>query len=540
MIISTDGKLSINEERNLYEALTRRNYFPNQKETIGELPPCLDTRQFTPEVCEALVADAGNFTKRKRGYDLVEYKATRYNNVPRSLALVHPLAYAFLAKHIHDNWDGIKSIQYGNQSIIKPEQRQDGRIMVMNYEAPILQKRRYIEKSFSKKFCVKSDIANCFNSIYTHAIAWATIGVKEAKATSTDQSRWYNQLDFHQRNCKRGETQGIPIGPATSSFMVELILQKVDQQLTDKGFSFERYVDDYLFYCESYEQAQQVILELGQELAVYKLTLNLNKTHVIKLPNTSEDDWVLELQGALPNRFGKPEGQNQKFSATEAITFINRAIVVNKVTPDGSVLKYAIQLITPHIDISVSPDVASFVINLSWHYPILIPFISQLVDNDNESFCAYVEQLNKIIIENAKQLRSDGMAWPLHILRNSQQMPSDDAINEILKSRDCVSITILYSMLTDKSRILEFINPILEGDDYQKDNYWLLLYQLYFHGELKRNPYQDGVFVTLKKFNVNFIPDTSLSEAERECKKIHSNFIREAFIALDLESKNNL
>jgi hypothetical protein len=207
--------MTINDKRKLYEALTRKNYFPNQKETIGELPPCLDTRQFTPEVCEALAALPDSKIRRKSGYDLVEYKATRYNNVPRVLSLVHPKAYALLAKHIHDNWADIKKIQESEHSQIIPEHRNDGRIMVMNYESPIIQKRRYNQASFSKKFIVKADIANCFNSIYTHAIPWAIVGITEAKQNDSDKL-WYNKLDIFQRKAKRGETQGVPIGPATS------------------------------------------------------------------------------------------------------------------------------------------------------------------------------------------------------------------------------------------------------------------------------------------------------------------------------------
>lgn len=520
--------LTLNDERNLYEALTRRNHFPNQKETIGELPPCLDTRQFTPEVCEALAALDDSPSRRRSGYDLVEYKATRYNNVPRALALVHPKAHAFLTKHIHDNWGEINSIQDSEHSIIKPEQRQDGRIMVMNYEEPIVQKRRYNEASFSKRFRVKADIANCFNSIYTHAIPWAAVGVEVAKRNRGNEL-WYNKLDMFQRKSKRGETQGIPIGPATSNFIAELILQEVDKKLIEYGFLFERYVDDYQCFCESYEQAQQFILILGQELAVFKLTLNLNKTNIIALPCPSEDDWILELIGALPNRFGKPEGQNHQFNAAEAITFINRAIVVNKVTPDGSVLKYAIQLITPHIDDLASHDFLSVVINLAWHYPILIPYIAQLIDKSEAMPDSYLEQLDRIIIENAKQLRSDGMAWPLHILRENQQVPSGEAINAVIASRDCVSITILHSMLEDKRSIVDFAQTIIDGDDYHKDNYWLLLYQLFLFGDLQENPYEDEVFTVLKDYSVNFIPGESTTEAELQCERIRMGFVAEAF-----------
>lgn len=527
-----------NDKRKLYEALTRKNYFPNQKETIGELPPCLDTRQFTPEVCEALAALPDSRIRRKSGYDLVEYKATRYNNVPRILSLVHPKAYAFLAKHIHDNWANIKKIQESKHSQIKPEHRNDGRIMVMNYESPIIQKRRYNQASFSKKFLVKADIANCFNSIYTHAIPWAIVGITDAKQNDSNEL-WYNKLDLFQRKAKRGETQGIPIGPATSSFIVELILQEVDQKLISNSFYFERYVDDYLFYCDSYEQAQSVIIILGRELAAFKLTLNLNKTIITELPSANEDGWILELLGSLPNRFHNSEGNEQKFSAAEAMTFINRAVVINKATPDGSVLKYAIQLIVPHIDELSSNDLLSVVLNLSWHYPILIPYISQLIDKHKIDPYFYEYQLNQIIIENAKQHRSDGMAWPLYILKQNEITPSKEAIQAVMDSKDCVSITILHSILDDKQCILDFAQKIL-GDNYQMDSYWLLLYQLYFFNDLQNNPYDDEVFVVLKNYRVNFIPDEQQTEAELEANRITVATIFDTILSSDVNPAETL
>lgn len=525
MSITTDDK------RNLYEALTRRNYFPNQKESIRELPPCLDTRQFTPEVCEALAALADSAERRKNGYDLVEYMATRYNNVPRTLSLIHPKAYSFLAKHIHDNWNEIRFIEEGLSSKIKPEQRQDGRIMVMNYEDPMSQKRRYNDASFSNKFRVTTDITNCFNSIYSHAIPWAAVSVETAKQ-NRGNDLWYNKLDMFQRKAKRGETQGVPIGPATSSFVVEMILQKIDEKLTGSGYIFERYVDDYLCFCETFEKAQEFIRVLGQLLAGYKLLLNLNKTKIVELPCPSEDDWIIELLGAIPNRFAKPEGQEHKFVSTEAITFINRAVNVNKITPDGSVLKYAIQLIVDNLDETAVIDVLSLVINLAWHYPILIPYISQLIDKGDLPTDLYSEQLNRIIIENAKQMRSDGMAWPLHIFKKQGLVPSDIATKSIIESGDCVAITILSSLLEDKQDVVTFANKIVLGDLYKKDNYWLLLYQLYLSGDFTDNPYDDEVFDILKTFQVNFIPEDTISEAEEECNRIAHGLIFEAFSAV--------
>ena len=232
-----------NGQRALYEALTRYNYFPNQRASIGELPPSIDTRQFTPEVAEALAELEEN--RGSAGYDLVEYKATRYNNVPRVLGLAHPKGYSLLVKCIHDNWEYLKCVTKNENSIIKPEfHHREKRLVVMNYEDPFLKISRSHSHSFAKKFRVHTDIANCFNSIYSHAIPWAAVGIKKAKAQQKSKE-WFNRLDMYQRKTKRNETQGIPIGSAASSIVSELILGKIDKALKSKGYEFHRYIDDY-------------------------------------------------------------------------------------------------------------------------------------------------------------------------------------------------------------------------------------------------------------------------------------------------------
>lgn len=528
-VISGDEKLD------LYQALTRYNYFPNQKGSIlenngeGELPPCISTRQFTPYICEALAKSDG-FNKescygRKGGYDVVEYKATRFNNMPRTLSLIHPKAYSLLAKHIHDHWENLKHIQESECSQIVPKQSHDGRIMVMSYGESV-SKQEPFQNSFAMRFKVSADIANCFNSIYSHAIPWAIVGLYEAKNHSENKKLWYNQLDNYQRKSKRNETQGIPIGPATSNIIVELILQQVDKRLAEKKFKFKRYIDDYECFCPSYENAQEFILCLGQELSVYKLSLNLYKTHITELPCTSQDDWVIELLEALPNRFGKPEGIEQKFNSAEIVRFINKAIKLNKASPDGSVLKYAVRLIVGDVDYVGALALLDILINLAWHYPTLIPFIATLLNQLSEADTIEIpkihfDHLNQIIIENAKQLRSDGMSWPLHILRSHSMHPSSEAIEAVIQSKDCISITILYSILENKQRIIDFVNEeVLKGDDYKKDNYWLLLYQLFYFGDLEEGYCNDKVFTILKEYYVNFIPDETITKSENEWETV--------------------
>jgi hypothetical protein len=517
------------ENRALYEALTRCNYFPNQRAVFGELPPSLDTRQFTPEVAEALAVLDVNKARWGAGYDLVEYKATRFNNIPRILALAHPLSHAILVKCIHDNWHELRGVTENKNSMIKPTfHHEEKRLVVMNYEDPTAKVVKSHNLAFGKRFRVNTDIANCFHSIYSHSIPWAILGVNEAKKQRNNRNAWFNKLDEYQRKTKRNETQGIPIGSATSSIVVEQVLGAIDKVLTDKDYDFYRYIDDYTCYCETENEAQRFIHDLREQLALYKLNLNLQKTKIDSLPAPIEDNWVLVLRGCLPLRLANsPEGE-QKLTTNEALTFINRAIEINKETPDGSVLKYAISIVIPHLDENAPFHLLEPLLNLSWHFPVLLPLLDQLLKQSGMNTKNCEAQLNSIIIENADKNRSDGMSWPIHMMLIDGLTCNENAAKEVILSKDCVAITLLLEMQFYNDLIIEFANSIVDlNDDYEKDRYWLLIYQLFYKG-LIGDPYNDGVFDCLKSFDVNFVPRKSISEAEKICDQITTQIKLEA------------
>lgn len=510
-------------KRAIYRGLTRYNYFPNQKSGLSEIPPCISTRQFTPEICESIASLKETKDRRSKGYDVVEYKATRYNNVPRVLSLIHPKAYSLLAKHLHDNWDKLNFVSKSKQSIIKPEPHEDGRIMVMDYEGALAKNNRFNQISFGKKILVLTDISNCFNSIYSHSVGWALAGFHEAK--KQEKGTYHYELDMYLRKTKRNETQGIAIGPATSSIIAELVLSKIDDALSNKGFCFDRYVDDYTCYCETTEEADDFLIELGNQLSNYKLALNIEKTKFIDLPAPSQDSWVIDLLAALPSRLSMAAKDEPKLSYSEIHTFINHAIKLVQSTPDGSVLKFAVSIIIDHYDKDASTSIFELLLNLSWHYPILIPYLASFSVNDTNQIDDFEKKLCSIILKNAKLKRSDGMSWPLHIFREHQLSPSEAIIDAVIQSADCVSITILNSILDDNTKVVKFASDILNQPTYDKDSYWLLLYQLYADKKIdnayKGNESEKKVFEILKDNAVNFMPDESVvTVSEEKCDEI--------------------
>lgn len=149
-----------------------------------------------------------------------------------------------------------------------------------------------------KKFAhiLKFDIQGCFDSIYTHSIAWATGGGKDIYKESfrsednTFGSKWDRQMQLMNYN----ETNGIVIGPEFSRIFAEVIFQHVDSSvahsLKKEKYDFERdyvcyrYVDDYFFFYNDEECRKKAIELFDEKLKEFKLAISAEKTHEFSRP----------------------------------------------------------------------------------------------------------------------------------------------------------------------------------------------------------------------------------------------------------------
>lgn len=149
-----------------------------------------------------------------------------------------------------------------------------------------------------KKFAhlLKFDIQGCFDSIYTHSIAWATGGGKDIYKESfrsednTFGSKWDRQMQLMNYN----ETNGIVIGPEFSRIFAEVIVQHVDSSvahsLKKEKYDFERdyvcyrYVDDYFFFYNDEACRKKAIELFDEKLKEFKLAISAEKTHEFSRP----------------------------------------------------------------------------------------------------------------------------------------------------------------------------------------------------------------------------------------------------------------
>lgn len=154
-----------------------------------------------------------------------------------------------------------------------------------------------------KKFAhlLKMDVQNCFDSIYTHSIAWAISGGLEiykdsfqGKFDGSVGALWDTMM--HEMNYN--ETHGIVIGPECSRIFAEVIMQHIDrrveQQLLIKGYrnkvDYEcyRYVDDYFFFYNDETVKTEVEQALQSSLKEFKLCLSHEKSKITDRPFVTE------------------------------------------------------------------------------------------------------------------------------------------------------------------------------------------------------------------------------------------------------------
>lgn len=153
------------------------------------------------------------------------------------------------------------------------------------------------EKKYNKLY--KFDISKCFDSIYTHSIAWALLNKEIVKDTLPDaDSTFAGLFDRLMQNLNYGETNGIIIGSEFSRIFAELILQQIDKTvyhdlrkdgiIHKKDYEVFRYVDDYFIFYND-EATKETIHSLYKlELRKYKLYLNDSKAKLYDKPIITE------------------------------------------------------------------------------------------------------------------------------------------------------------------------------------------------------------------------------------------------------------
>jgi len=149
--------------------------------------------------------------------------------------------------------------------------------------------RDLVAEAHRFKVLIRTDVTNFYNSVYTHSIAWALHG-RDIAFSDKNFKLIGNKIDKLVQYANDGRTNGIPVGSAVSDLIAEILLAKIDQnvslKLKKKNIAFlgTRFKDDYRILANTEEEAKIILRVLSEELHKFNLLISENKTKILCLP----------------------------------------------------------------------------------------------------------------------------------------------------------------------------------------------------------------------------------------------------------------
>lgn len=394
-------------------ALLQKQYFPSVKARGEELPDLLMSESFS----EACASELAKLAVKADAYaSWTELRTRRFDGLVRRLGIPHPVPYSKLVLHIGANWASLAPLLNGTHSQIKPTLHHDGRMVQMDYETAESSLLRDTRLAQGQRFAIKADISNCFPSIYSHSIDWATRGKKVAKTKGGNDGSWQAELDKFVRNCHDRETKGVMIGPAVSNLLSELVLQRIDEVMVRKGHQFYRYVDDYAAYSSDRTSAETFVVDLQHALAQFRLDLNTRKTRITDLQNGTGEAWMADVQSHAP----------AKWTPLACARFLRQSELLASRHPLHSVLKFAVKTMIGRRNSEghgASILVVDEILRLCAFHPHLAPFLASeltslgtsLTRTDSFRLAGVIARL---LPNAAQRAETDVVLWYLYILRS--------------------------------------------------------------------------------------------------------------------------
>lgn len=475
-----------------------------------KVPPCFTSKGLAAFVGKTIAGLLDEVDEQKliknlnrNSHDFIRYEALRDINIPRHLGIPHPESYSVQALAIKSHWDEIKThCNKPSPSVSRIYVRYvgDGSIFKMNYKGS----ERYqleedeIEWNAGAQFIVKADISACFASIYTHSIPWALHGKDIAKKDHSIKKYAGNLLDRCSQNTRDKQTNGLLIGPHASNIISEVVLTSVDRMLQSKRYTkFYRHIDDYTFYADTYQQAEDFLKDLGLSLRAYEMSINEKKTRILPLPRPSTENWIQEL-----NRFVFPLNDDVlRFSSIRS--FLDLAIGSAQTAGTSAPLNYAIQMLADNQNHRPLNERAKRLyvqeaINLALAYPYLTPILDKFVfdrywyEGIKEKISAFATSLVDLGI---RKLYPDTIAHALYyVLRHDLVLSIDESqFLKIIEIDDCLAnvlvyeYSIKYKLKNIQKAIKNRATELKTADPSEKDQHWLLIYQSWSASDLKKH-----------------------------------------------------
>lgn len=454
----------------------------------------------------------------------------------RKLGIPNPKQYSDLSSAIIENWSLLRKTyklsSYSESTPIEARAKRAVRTKSISWNNF---KFQLIEKSFDKKVELTLDISQFYPTIYTHSIPWAIVGKDKAKKffkiAISDQTKWqglvnsnndakaYRSADFIDtlvRNCNDRQSVGLCIGPDTSLILAEVIANRIDNEISKRLSSIShtgtRYYDDYYFYFNNRNEAENALKIIQQVLYEFQLETNENKVNITKLPFKYIEDWTEQFDRFIFNEVDKYELRN-------FFSILNNSILLNKKNSSW-IIHYALKqfrsgetvIQKENWDIFLSFLLQTLIIDSSTIDLIFEIIFIYKVYLDNISKKKIKNVLISIIEEHLILNHSFEVSWSLWTFITFRINCPKQLVESILNSKDSFSKLLCLHLIKEslyegkKPNVNKLKNHIENSSSFGEN--WLLIYEtivkewLVFDDPVKilDNEY----FEILKDYDVSF------------------------------------
>lgn len=171
-----------------------------------------------------------------------------------------------------------------------------------------------LEKNF--QYLRTLDVSKCFDSIYTHSIAWATKEKQYAKS-KIGLATFGSTFDILMQKANYNETNGILIGPEISRIFAEIIFQDIDEIARERlsnsqcsythgvHYAIRRYVDDVFIFTKDENTSRKIYEIYSDCLNSYNLHVNSSKSHIYLRPFFTAKSKVVREVNVKVNEFSE-------------------------------------------------------------------------------------------------------------------------------------------------------------------------------------------------------------------------------------------
>lgn len=156
-------------------------------------------------------------------------------------------------------------------------------------------RRNELLVKYQNGYVLKADISDFYNQIYLHRVQNALDECLPAEQSGTAKYIHDFLLALNTKISK-----GIPVGPAFSTIIAEVVLNDVDQRISSYGFEFVRWVDDIFIFHDDYWYLHNKYQELSEYLyTTHRLVFNGLKTRLSSVQSFQEflegnEDQIIE------------------------------------------------------------------------------------------------------------------------------------------------------------------------------------------------------------------------------------------------------